>query len=87
MKIRKKDSLYFGGCQDALEKMLGKTPDDINHYDFNDLDDSKKEKWMRDKEKYFVCGNTVEEKREPLKWKIEYSTDQDSQGEMIALSW
>ena len=67
--------------------MIGKTPGDINHYDFDQLDESIKNKWLSDKQKYFVCGDTVEEKREPLKWKIEYSTDPESKGEMIALSW
>jgi len=67
--------------------MIGRTSDDINHYNYEQLDDSIREKWMDDKRKYFVCGDTVEEKREPLKWKIEYSTDPEAQGEMIALSW
>ena len=67
--------------------MIGKTPQDQNHYIFNDLDQSIQDKWNDDKQKYFVCGDTMEEKREPLKWKIEYSSDPSAQGEMVALSW
>ena len=81
------DSLYFGGCQASLEEMIGKSADDMNHYKFEELEDSIKEKWKNDKQEYFVCGDTIEEKREPLKWKIEYSTNPEAQGEMIALSW
>ena len=67
--------------------MIGKTPQDQNHYIFNDLDQSIRDKWKDDKQKYFVCGDTMEEKREPLKWKIEYSSNPEDQAEMIALSW
>ena len=83
----KKDSIYFGGCGASLEDMIGKSSDDTNHYAYNELDQCIRDKWNEDKQKFFVCGDTMEEKREPLKWKIEYSSDPDAQGEMIALSW
>ena len=67
--------------------MIGKTSDDTNHYVYEELDQSIRHKWSKDKQNFFVCGDTVEEKREPLKWKIEYSSNPEAQGEMIALSW
>ena len=67
--------------------MIGESSDDSDHYIFDELDRSIQDRWNKDKQKFFVCGDTIEEKREPLKWKIEYASDPEARGEMIALSW
>ena len=65
--------------------MIKKNEDDINHYKEEEIT-QELVSWNRTKERVFVCGTTPEERREPLKWNIEYSTSGDQQGEMIALS-
>ena len=79
------DSLYWAQCCENLEEMIQKYPNDSNHYSEDEIVDELKE-WDVTKKKFFVCGSTPAEKREPLKWKEEFSTSPDDQGEMICLS-
>ena len=79
------DSLYIATCCDSLEQMIKKSEDDINHYQTEEITEELI-RWNQTKERLFVCGTTAEERREPLKWKVEYSTSGDQQGEMIGLS-
>ena len=66
--------------------MLKKTDLDNNHYHENDITNELKD-WYETKQKFFVIGTSLEEKRRPLLWKEEYSTRSGQKGEFIALSW
>ena len=79
------DSLYWAQCCDNLEQMISKEPNDTNHYS-NDEISVELQRWNETKNKLFVTGTTPAEKREPLKWKEEYSTKATEKGEMICLS-
>ena len=65
--------------------MIQKVPNDENHYSKEQISEELNE-WNKTREKLFVTGTTPAEKREPLKWKEEYSTSPDQKGEMICLS-
>ena len=67
------DSIYIATCADTLEEMIKKNEDDINHYQEEEIT-QELVSWNQTKERVFVCGSTPEERREPLKWKVEYST-------------
>ena len=79
------DSLYWAQCCENLEQMIGKGPNDKNHY-FEEEITNELQEWHQTKNKLFVTGTTPAEKREPLKWKTEYSTNPSEKGEMICLS-
>ena len=79
------DSLYWAQCCENLEQMIGKEPFDKKHYSEEEITNELQE-WHQTKKKLFVTGTTPAEKREPLKWKTEYSTSSSEKGEMIALS-
>ena len=81
-----KDSIYIGTCAQNLEGMLKKSDLDKNHYRENDVTNELKE-WYETKRKFFVIGSSLEERRRPLLWKEEYSTQSGQKGEFIALSW
>lgn len=65
--------------------MVKKYPNDNNHYKSSEIKKQLSD-WKETEKKYFVVGSTIEEKRKPLKWKIEYETDPNKRAEMIALS-
>ena len=65
--------------------MIKKHTNDKNHYNSEEVALELKE-WKQTEQKYFVVGSSVEEKRTPLKWKVEYETDCTKRAEMIALS-
>lgn len=79
------DSLYWAQCCDTLEQMISKEPNDMNHYSEDEIPDQLRQ-WSQIKDKLFVTGTTHAEKREPLLWKEEYSTNSTDKGEMICLS-
>ena len=86
IKIKKiKDSIYFASCSSTLDGMIKKRINDDNHYNFDEVALELKE-WKNTEQKYFVVGSSIEEKRTPLKWKVEYETDSSKRAEMIALS-
>ena len=58
----------------------------MNHYSENEIENHHLSQWQETKNKLFVTGTTPAEKREPLKWKEEYSTKPSEKGEMICLS-
>ena len=66
--------------------MLKKTDLDNNHYHENQITNELK-LWNDTKRDFFVIGTSLEEKRRPLLWKEEYSTQSGQKGEFIALSW
>ena len=66
--------------------MLKKTDLDNNHYHENEVTNELTD-WYRTKEQFFVIGSSLEERRRPLLWKEEYSTQSGQKGEFIALSW
>ena len=65
--------------------MVKKYEFDSNHYNSEEIAKELQD-WKQTEQKYFVVGSTIEEKRTPLKWKIEYETDPDKRAEMLALS-
>jgi len=65
--------------------MVKKHEYDNRHYESSDIVEELRE-WKKTEHDYFVVGTTAEEKRKPLKWKIEYETSSDKRAEMIALS-
>lgn len=65
--------------------MIQKVPDDENHYNKEEISEELI-RWNETKKKLFVTGTSPAEKREPLKWKEEYSTSPNQKGEMICLS-
>ena len=65
--------------------MVKKHEYDNQHYESSDIVEELRE-WKKTEHDYFVVGTTAEEKRKPLKWKIEYETSSDKRAEMIALS-
>lgn len=77
--------MYFASCCASLDEMVKKEDNDNNHYKSEEITEELK-RWKTTEEKYFVVGDSIEEKRTPLKWKIEYETDPNKRAEMIALS-
>ena len=65
--------------------MIAKHPNDTSHYSVDEITKELIE-WNEAKKKIFVTGTTPAEKREPLLWKEEYSTQANEKGEMICLS-
>ena len=65
--------------------MVKKHEYENQHYDSSEIVEELRE-WKKTEHDYFVVGTTAEEKRKPLKWKIEYETSPDKRAEMIALS-
>ena len=65
--------------------MVKKHEYDNQHYDPTEIAQELLE-WKKTEQNYFVVGTSAEEKRKPLKWKIEYETCADKRAEMIALS-
>lgn len=66
--------------------MLKKTDLDNNHYHENEVTNELTD-WYNTKEQFFVIGSSLEERRRPLLWKEEYSTQSGQKGEFFALSW
>ena len=79
------DSIYFASCASKLDEIVKKHPNDNKHYSQDEISDELKN-WKITENEYFVVGSSLEEKRKPLKWKIEYETDPTKRAEMIALS-
>ena len=65
--------------------MVKKKNLDDNHYDPEEIKEELKS-WKMTEQEYFVVGSTPEERRKPLKWKIEYETDPSRTAQMVALS-
>ena len=81
-----KDSIYIGTCSDDFEGMIKKIDLDNRHYHPSEVTEELKA-WQETKRKFFVIGTSLEEKRRPLLWKEEYSTQSGQKGEFFALSW
>ena len=81
------DSIYLSICQPKLEGCLGH-PGDIEHYKHPSDVDELYQKWLIFKRDYLVPDEnpTMEERRRPGLWKLEYATDPSQKAEAICLS-
>ena len=79
------DSIYISTCQNSLGDCLG-YPDDMNHYQPSQVPDLY-DKWSQFSRKFLVPDKpTMEQKRQPGLWKLEYKTDPNLKGEAVCLS-